>query len=407
MSATGLGGASAGLGAPVRGRLAAFGPAFVAAIAYVDPGNFVTNLQGGARHGYSLLWVVVAASVVAMPVQYLSAKLGVVTGRDLAQICGERYPRARWLLWAQAELVAAATDLAEFVGAAIGLNLLFGVPLPVSALITAAVAFALLALQSRGARPYELAIAAMLGLIVAGFLYQTLRVGPDARGAALGLVPTLPGGDGPLLAVGIVGATVMPHVVYLHSALTANRPRSPRTLRLERYDIVLALGLAGLVNAAMLVIAAKLFHNPGYQGISGVEEAHAAFGTLVGGGAALTFAVVLLASGLSSSSVGTYAGQVVMNGFVSLRIPLTLRRLLTMLPAIVLLVLGADPGHALVLSQVLLAFGIPFAVVPLVLATRDPALMGPYVNRRTTTAAVTAIAALIICLNAYLLIGML
>lgn len=397
----------------VRGLLALFGPSFVAAVAYVDPGNFATNVQSGARFGYQLLWVVVAAGLMAMPIQYLSAKLGIVTGRDLAQICGDRYRTpVRRLLWVQAELVAAATDLAEFVGAAIGLNLLFGVPVPVAGLITAFIAFALLALQTRGFRPYELAIAGLLAIVAAGFLYQTLRVGPDARGAALGLIPSFGGNDSIVLAAGIVGATVMPHVVYLHSALTSSRVLSSNNaerrhvLRFERYDILIALGLAGLVNAAMLVIAAELFHNPAYTGTDSVEQVHAGLGTLVGGGAALAFAVTLLASGLSSSSVGTHSGQVIMSGFLRLRIPLTLRRLLTMLPALTVLTFGIDPTTALVFSQVLLSFGIPFAVVPLVRITADRSIMGTFVNRRATTAAVAAIAAVIIALNTYLLFSL-
>lgn len=397
----------------VRGRLAMLGPSFVAAVAYVDPGNFATNVQSGARFGYQLLWVVVAAGLMAMPVQYLSAKLGIVTGRDLAQVCGDRYRTSvRRLLWVQAELVAAATDLAEFVGAAIGLNLLFGLPLPAAGLVTAVIAFGLLGLQSRGFRPYELAITGLLAIVAAGFLYQTLRVGPDARGAALGLIPSFGGNGGIILAAGIVGATVMPHVVYLHSALTSSRVLSSnhaerrRILRFERYDILIALGLAGLVNAAMLVIAADLFHNPSYTGTDSVEQVHAGLGTLVGGGAALAFAVTLLASGLSSSSVGTHSGQVIMSGFLRFQIPLALRRLLTMLPALAVLTFGIAPTTALVFSQVLLSFGIPFAVIPLVRITSDPAVMGIFVNRRATTTAVTTIAAAIIALNTYLLFSL-
>ncbi|HVX47549.1 MAG TPA: Nramp family divalent metal transporter [Mycobacteriales bacterium] len=393
-----------------RGPLSMLGPAFVAAIAYVDPGNFATNVQSGSQFGYRLLWVVLLANLMAMPIQYLSAKLGIVTGQSLPELCRERFPKpvAR-ALWVQAEIVAMATDLAEFVGAALGLNLLFGVPLVVAALITAVISFVLLGLQSRGFRNFELAIIALLALIIIGFLYQTLQIGPDASQSLAGFVPSFAGGDSVLLAVGIVGATAMPHVIYLHSALVSHRvpPRDDaerhRVLRLERADVLIALSIAGLVNMAILAIAAKLFHGTGHDSVSTIVQAHDELGRLVGGGAALTFAVALLASGLSSSSVGTLSGQVVMQGFIGVRVPLILRRLITMLPAIILLALHLDPTRALVLSQVVLSFGIPFALIPLVLMTRDRTVMGRYVNGRVMTLTALTISALIIGMNVLLL----
>src|SRR4051812_1180185 len=282
----------------LRAAVAILGPAFVACVAYVDPGNFATNISGGAQFGYLLLWVLLAANLMAMLVQNLSAKIGIATGRNLAELCREHFPRpVTWGLWVQAELIAMATDLAEFVGAAIALNLLFGVPLFHAGLITAVIAFGILALQSRGYRRFELVIAGLLGVILLGFLYDTLRIGFDAGAAARGFVPGFAGTDSVLLATGILGATVMPHVIYLHSALTQNRipPRDDEErralLRFQRVDVTLAMGVAGLVNMSMLVIAAALFHDAGLAGLDSIEEAHAQFGALVGGGAALAFAL--------------------------------------------------------------------------------------------------------------------
>jgi manganese transport protein len=393
----------------VRGAVAMLGPAFIAAIAYVDPGNFSTNIGAGAEFGYALVWVVVLANLMAMPVQFLSAKIGVVTGRTLPEVCRERYPRAlRWGLWLQAEIVAMSTDLAEFVGAALGLYLLFGIPMIPAALITAVVAFALLGLQALGYRPFERAIAGLLLLIIAGFTYELLWIGPEPGQAVAGLVPTLPSGSA-YLAVGIIGATVMPHVVYLHSALTSRRVDCSddadrrKVLRFERWDVVIALGLAGIINLSMLVVAAKLFHGSGNTEIGGIEDAHAGLATLAGGTAALVFAVALLASGISSSSVGTFAGQVVMAGFINFRIPLLLRRLVTMVPALVVVILGMNATDVLNFSQVVLSFGIPFALIPLLLVTRDRAVMGAFANPRWLTMVMTLITALIIGLNCYLL----
>jgi manganese transport protein len=397
-----------------KGRLRAtlwmLGPAFVASIAYVDPGNFATNLQGGAEYGYLLLWVVLAANVMAMLVQYLSAKLGIVTDHNYPEVVRERFPRAfTWSMWIQAEVMAMSTDVAEFLGAAIGLNLLFGVPLLPAGLITGVIAFAILELQTRGFRRFELAISALLGIIFAGFLYETLRIGPSVQGSLHGLVPNLHGTTSLYLAVGIIGATVMPHVIYLHSALTKGRMpcrndrERGRVLRFERLDVIIALSLAGLVNMAMLAVAAKLFHTPALSGLSTIPQAHAQFGHLVGGGAALAFAVALLASGASSSSVGTYAGQVVMAGFINIRIPLMLRRAITMIPAITILAIGLNPTNILVLSQVVLSFGIPFALIPLVMLTSRQDVMGVHVNRRPTIIIAWTVVTIISLLNIFLL----
>jgi manganese transport protein len=398
-------------GGRMRVTISMLGPAFVAAVAYVDPGNFATNLQGGARFGYELLWVVLLANLLAMLVQYLSAKLGIVTDRNLPELCREYFPR--WTsvgLWVQAEVMAMATDVAEFLGAAIGLNLLFGVPLLIAGFLTGVIAFGILGLQRRGYRGFELAIAALLGIVFAGFLYETFHIGPSAHLALKGFIPSLSGPSALYVAVGIVGATVMPHVIYLHSALTKGRVQvrndgeRRQVLRFERLDILIALGLAGLVNLAMLAVFAKLFHTPALSGLSTLEGAHAEIGRMVGGGAALAFAVALLASGASSSSVGTYAGQVVMAGFVGLRIPMVVRRTVTMIPALVILGLHVSATDALVLSQVVLSFGIPFALVPLVLLSSRRDVMGVHVNGRWMTVAAISVAALISAMNVFALI---
>jgi manganese transport protein len=353
--------------------------------------------------------VIVAANLMAMLVQYLSAKVGVATGRDLPELCRVHLRRPVCLgLWVQAELIAMATDLAEFVGAAVGLNLLFHVPLPVAGLMTAVVAFGILALDQRGYRRFELAITALLAIVFCGFGYDLLAVGADPGGIAQGLIPSLPSGS-LLIAAGIIGATVMPHVVYLHSALTKGRvhcrddAERRELLRFQRLDVIIALGAAGLVNLTMLFVAASLFHRTGAGDVGSIEAAHAGIARLVGGGAALAFAVALLASGLSSSSVGTYAGQVVMQGFIGRRVPLFARRAVTMLPALVVLGLGLPVTASLVISQVVLSFGIPFALVPLLLLTRRRDIMGALVNRRLTTVTTSVIAALIISMNVYLL----
>ncbi|MEU4623410.1 Nramp family divalent metal transporter [Actinoplanes sp. NPDC023801] len=392
-----------------------FGPAFVAAIAYADPGNFATNFTAGATSGYLLVWVIVTANLMAMLIQSLSAKLGLVTGRDLPELCREHLPRpvARGL-WVQAELVAMATDLAEIVGGAVALYLLFGMPLPLGGLVTCVVAFALLELHRRGVRRFETVIGALLGVILLGFLYNALRSGADPAAFASGLVPSFEGTDTVLLATGILGATVMPHVIYLHSALTKSRApaaadpaRRREAIRCQRADTLLALGMAGLVNLAMLVVAAQLFFGSSIGGTDTLEGIHAGLGSALDGHAALAFAIALLASGLASSGVGTYAGQVVMQGFIGRSIPLLVRRLVTMAPAMAVLLIGADPTAALVWSQVVLSFGVPFALVPLIWLTRRRDVLGDQVNRPVTTVTASAAAALIIALNCFLVVRML
>ena len=398
----------------VRSSVVLLGPAFVAAIAYVDPGNFATNFSAGAQFGYLLVWVIVAANAMAMLIQSLSGKVGLATGRNLAELCREHFPRPVTRgLWVQAELVAMATDLAEIIGGAIALNLLFGLPLLTGGVLTAVVAFGLLSLQGRGYRPFELAIAGLFGVIALGFAYNSVRAGVDGPGVASGLVPRFDGTDSVLLATGILGATVMPHVIYLHSALTAGRidpvdlAETRTLLRHQRIDVAIAMGIAGLVNLAMLVLAARLFFGDAGAGdVDTLEGVHAALDRVAGAPVALAFAVALLASGFASSGVGTYAGQVVMQGFLQRRIPLTLRRAITMAPALLVLAVGVDPTRALVLSQVVLSFGIPFALVPLVLLTRRVDVMGALVNRPVTTAAATVVAAVVIALNLFLLAGL-
>lgn len=401
---------------PRRSRIALLGPAFVAAVAYVDPGNFATNFAAGARHGYSLAWVIVLADLVAILVQYLTSKAGLATGRSLPQLCADRFPRAvDAVLWIQAEVVAMATDLAEFVGAAIGLNLLFGLPLLASGLLTGVISFLLLGLQSRGWRPFELAITGLLLLVAGGFLADLAWLGGPAGGDLVrGLVPRIGNSDALALAVGIVGATVMPHAIYVHSGLQARRSAglSPderrRAARLNVWDCLSGLGAAGIVNLAMLAVAALLATRTGtgrLADLGNLSVAHEALGRYVGGGAALAFAVALLASGLSSASVGTYAGQVVMAGFMGWKVPLAVRRAVTMLPSLVILGLGVSTTDSLIVSQIVLSFGIPFALVPLVIVTADRTLMGDYVNRRRTTIAAIAVTAVITALDALLVVS--
>ncbi|MEU3114976.1 Nramp family divalent metal transporter [Micromonospora chalcea] len=395
---------------PVRGRLILLGPAFVAAVAYVDPGNFATNSTAGARYGYLLVWVVVAANLAAMLVQTLTAKLGLATGRSLPELCREHLPRPlNRVMWAQAELVAMATDLAEVIGGAVALYLLFGVPLLPGGLIVGAASFAILALRSRGFRTFEIAIAVLLGVIVLAFAVNLVTAQPDVSDAAAGLLPRMQGTDSMLLAAGILGATVMPHVIYVHSALTPNRlPAEGEAQRRViakglRVDVLIALGVAGAVNLAMLLVAASSFHGTSIPGTDTLEGVHAGLATTLGTAAAVGFAVALLLSGLASTSVGTYAGEIVMQGFLRRRIPLLIRRMITLLPALAVLAIGVDPTRALVLSQVVLSFGIPFALVPVVMFTRRRDLMGSLVNRRATTAAAVAITAFVVALNAFLL----
>jgi len=389
------------------------GPAFIAAVAYVDPGNFATNMAAGATFGYLLLWVVLAANLMAMLVQSMSAKLGIATRKNLPEVCRDRFSRRTNIgLWLQAEVVAMATDIAEFVGAAIGLNLLFGIPLFPAALLVGVAAMLILALQSRGFRRLEAVIAALIGVIVGAFALQVFLADPDPGEVVQGFVPGFSGTESVLLAVGIIGATVMPHVIYLHSALTQHRVvgvterEKQRIFRFELVDVVIAMSIAGVINMCMLIIAASTFYSRGLTGVGDdLSQVYEALGQYLGSHANVLFGIALLASGLSSSSVGTMAGQVVMQGFIGRQIPLFARRLITMAPALVVVAVGTDPSRALVLSQVVLSFGIPFALIPLILFCRNRELMGSLVNQRKTTIAGTVVATVIISLNVFLLAG--
>jgi manganese transport protein len=387
------------------------GPAFIAAVAYIDPGNFATNIAGGAKFGYLLLWVVLAANLIAMVVQTQSAKLGIATGKNLAEACRDSFSRRTSIgLWIQAEIVAAACDVAEVVGAALGLNLLFGIPLFPAGLLAGAGAFAILALQRKGFRRLEAVIAGMVGVVVAAFGFEILNSNPDGSEVAKHLfTPGFANTESILIATGIMGATVMPHVIYLHSALTQRRivgrdARERRQiLRFEKIDVVIAMALAGMVNLSMMVMAAALFHSSGLVGIDSIDGAFEGLKQLVSPGAATVFGIALLASGYASSSVGTMSGQVVMQGFIRRRIPLFLRRAITLAPALIVLAIGLDPTDALVGSQVVLSFGIPFALVPLVLLGRRRELMGALTNPPWLTALVAVLSSLIIALNVFLL----
>ncbi|GGR25423.1 Nramp family divalent metal transporter [Deinococcus ruber] len=398
---------------PRRGlaRLTPFlGPAFIASVAYMDPGNFATNIQGGAQFGYLLLWVILGASLMAMLIQHLSATLGIATGRNLPELIRERWPKVAWPYWVQAELVAMATDLAEFLGAALAFQLLFHIPLIWGAVLTAIATFSLLTLQKRGFRPMELAIAGFVGVIAVAYMVQLVKSHPglDALG---GFIPHFAGRDSLYLAVGIIGATVMPHVIYLHSALTQNRiqvdtdAHKQQVARMSRTDLLIAMGLAALINMAMLAAAAASFHASGKTNIVDLTQAYQTLTPLLGDGAAVAFGLALLASGLSSSAVGTMAGQVVMQGFIRRGIPIWLRRSITMLPAFAVILAGLDPTKTLILSQVILSFGIPFALVPLLLFTARRELMGVLTTSRPVQLIGWMIASLIIGLNVYLLVG--
>lgn len=395
-----------------RRLLPFMGPAFVAAVAYIDPGNFATNIQGGAKFGYTLLWVIVASNLMAMLIQVLSAKLGIATGLNLAEVCRERFPRpVVWLMWVLMEAVAMATDLAEFLGAALGLYLLFHVPLLWAGILTALITFLILGLERYGFRPLEIVISVMIGVVAGCYLVETLLGRPDPVAIMhAALVPRFAGSESVLLAAGILGATVMPHVIFLHSALTQGRivVRDPvkvrRLFRYEVVDVLVAMTVAGAVNGAMLIMAANTFHAEGLTDVGTIEEAYRTLTPLLGSAAGIFFAISLLASGLSSSTVGTMSGQVIMQGFLRMHIPMWIRRVATMLPSLIVIAVGLDPTRTLVLSQVVLSFGLPFAVVPLVLFTANRKLMGPLVNRRLTTVAATLVAGLIVVLNLYLLV---
>jgi manganese transport protein len=387
------------------------GPAFIASVAYVDPGNFATNIQGGAKFGYLLVWVILASNLMAMLIQTLSAKLGIATGMNLAEHCRVNFPKSIVIiLWVLMEVAAMATDLAEFLGAALGFNLLMGVPLIVGALLTAVTTLLILGLQRYGFRPLEAVISSMVGVIAICYIIETVLDRP-AWGKIFyhAVIPQFSGTESVILAAGILGATVMPHVIFLHSALTQGRivvkdKNQLRSLyRFEISDVVIAMGIASLVNAAMLIMAAAAFHEKGLSQIATIEEAYRTLEPLLGKAAKWVFSISLLVSGLSSSTVGTVAGQVIMQGFIQRRIPLWMRRLVTMAPALVVIGAGLDPTRTLVISQVVLSFGLPFAIVPLVMFTRRKDIMGDLVNKRVTTAVASLITALIIALNLYLL----
>ncbi len=396
----------------LRALLPFLGPAFIASVAYVDPGNFATNVASGSKFGYMLLWVVVVANLMAMLIQSMSAKLGIATGLNLAEASRDRFSRPVSLaLWVQAELVAIATDLAEVIGAALGLNLLFGIGLFPASLIAGAASFGILALQTYGGfRRLEAVIVGLVGIIIVGFLVQLWAADPSAPDVIRGMfTPQFAGTESVLLAAGILGATVMPHVIYLHSALTQRRIPTDsdeerlRLFRFERIDVIIAMAIAGVVNMSMVIMAAGIFHSRGLTEVADIDEVFHRLGGLVGGHADTFFGVALLASGLTSTSVGTLAGQVVMQGFVRRQIPVFVRRAVTLIPAIVIIAIGVNPSRALVVSQVVLSFGIPFALIPLIMLCRDRTLMGNLVNRPATNAVAYLVAGLIIALNVFLL----
>lgn len=386
------------------------GPAFIASVAYVDPGNFATNIQGGAQFGYMLLWVIVASNLMAMLVQSLSAKLGIASGRNLAEMCRERFPRpVAWAMWVLMEIVAMSTDLAEFLGAAVGMYLLFGIPLFLAGLLTAIATFVILGLERYGFRPLEAVITTFVGLIAGCYLIEMILAQPDwGQIAYHAVVPQFSGAESVLLASGILGATVMPHAIFVHSALTQGRivthdPRQlQRLFRFELVDVILAMGIAGLVNAAMLIMAASTFFAQGLKEIGTLEEAHRTLTPLLGSASSGIFAISLLASGLSSSSVGTMAGQIIMQGFIHHRIAPWIRRLVTMVPSLLVIAIGWEPTRTLVISQVVLSFGLPFAIIPLIKFTSNREIMGVLVNRRITTIVASLVAGLIIVLNLFL-----
>jgi manganese transport protein len=394
-----------------RAILPFLGPAFIACVAYIDPGNFATNIQGGSAFGYNLLWVILLANLMAMLIQTMAAKLGLATGKNLAELCREQFARPVTVaMWIVSEIAAMATDLAEFLGASIALNLLFGIPLIYATLITGVATYLILQLERRGFRPLEAVITALVGVIAACYVIETLFSRPNWGQVVLHAVTPWEGNASSVLfSVGIIGATVMPHVIYLHSSLTQQRiiPRSEkearRIFRFTIPDVVIAMGLAGLVNMAMLYMAAATFHTHGQNNIADIPSAYQTLTPLLGAAASLVFAISLLASGLSSSTVGTMAGQVIMQGFVGFTIPIWVRRLVTMIPAVLVALVGFNPTTTLVISQVVLSFVLPLPVITLILFTRRKDLMGSLVNSQLTTALAIACGALILLLNFVLL----
>ena len=387
------------------------GPAFIASVAYMDPGNFATNIQAGAQFGYMLLWVIVGSNLMAMLIQTLSAKLGIASGLNLAEQCRTHFSRpVVWIMWGLMEIVAMATDLAEFLGAALGFNLLFGIPLWLAGIITAIATFLILGLERYGFRPIEAVITVLIGVVAVSYLIETILDRPDWGNVLFhAVVPQFQGPESVLLAAGILGATVMPHAIFLHSSLTQDRivVKEPSLLRrlfhFEVTDVLIAMGLAGLINMAMLIMAASTFFYQGMTDIGSIEAAHLTLTPLLGSAASAIFAISLLAAGLSSASVGTMAGQVIMQGFLHYHIPVLVRRVVTMVPSLVVIALGLDPTRTLVISQVVLSFGLPFAIIPLVLFTSRRDVMGVLVNRPMTTLIASVVAGLVVVLNLYLL----
>ncbi|MCY8809975.1 Nramp family divalent metal transporter [Bacillus atrophaeus] len=394
-----------------RGLLPFLGPAFIAAIAYIDPGNFATNISAGSKYGYMLLWVILFSNIMALLIQSLSAKLGIATGKNLPEVAREEFPKPVSIgLWIQGELVIIATDLAEFIGAALGLYLLFGIPLLESSIIAAIGSFAILELQRRGYRSLEAGIAGMLFVVVIAFALQTFFAKPDVGSVMKGLfIPTFQGTDSVLLAAGILGATVMPHAIYLHSALTQRRvvgttdAERKKIFRFEFIDILIAMLIAGAINASMLIVAAALFFKNGLY-VEDLDVAFDQFGSLVSPISAVLFGIGLLIAGLSSSSVGTLSGDVIMQGFIRYRIPLYVRRFITIIPPIIIIASGVNPTSALVLSQVVLSFGIAFALVPLIMFTSNKRIMGSLINAKWVTMISWVIAVLIVALNIFLIV---
>ncbi|NIK76813.1 manganese transport protein [Paenibacillus castaneae] len=390
------------------------GPAFIAAVAYLDPGNFATNITAGSRYGYLLLWVIVFSNLMAVLIQALSAKLGIATGKNLPEVSREQLPKKVSLfLWVQSELVIIATDLAEFIGAALGLYLLFDIPMLMAALITAVGSFAILELQRRGVRTFEAGISAMILIVALAFAFQVILAKPDIGAMAAGMVtPKFQGVDSVLLAAGILGATVMPHAIYLHSSLTQrrivgrNHREKKRIYKMELFDIVFAMVIAGAVNLAMVVISAALFFKNGLD-VEDLEVAFHQFGQLVGPFSAMLFGLSLLVAGLASASVGTMAGDVVMQGFIKKRINLYVRRAITTIPPLVIIWSGIDATKALIMSQVILSFGIAFALIPLILFTNNKKIMGELANRSVTKVLAWIIAGIVVSLNLFLIVDML
>lgn len=399
-----------GEGKGIRQLFPFLGPAFIASVAYIDPGNFATNITAGSEYGYLLLWVIVISNAMAVLIQALSAKLGIATRKNLPEVARERFSKpVSILLWIQGELVIIATDLAEFIGAALGLYLIFGIPMIPAAIITAIISFAILEMQRRGFRLFETIITSMVMIVVLAFAFQTFLAKPDIRSIVGGMfVPRFEGVDTILLAAGILGATVMPHAIYLHSSLTQNRivgrneSEKKKIFKFEMVDILIAMVIAGAINMCMLIIAAALFFKQGIV-VEDLDVAFTEFHNSLGPAAAISFGLGLLIAGLSSSTVGTMAGDIVMQGFIKRKINLYLRRAITMLPPLALVVSGINPTDALVMSQVILSFGIAFALVPLIMFTADPKIMGALVNKKITTFIASIIAFLVILLNLFLL----